>query len=186
MAGIVRSSSGIAIPPWRRKRASSSWPRPTASSIAASPATASTSRGVRSRQGDRIETWGNSFALHRPVSSPCPPACFVLAGRSRFRGRGEAPEAAAQVEITAGGTTRQLWLAARRARARCRRSSDTKAGQARHLLRLRHASLGFLAAAGQVHARRESRRHGRRLLRQHGSSARRVARCRRRSGNLHE
>ena len=60
--------------------------------------------------GDRIETWGNSsLSLVQFLPHALREVSFVPAETAEEEG--ESPEAAAQVEITAGGTTRQLWLA---------------------------------------------------------------------------
>jgi hypothetical protein len=61
------------------------------------------------KQGDRIETWGKSFLS---VVSYLPHARqdFSFVPVEISGEEGESVEAAAQVEITAGGTTRQIWL----------------------------------------------------------------------------
>ena len=61
------------------------------------------------KEGDRIETWAKSFlSIVKFLPHARQHASFLPVAVAS--GESEGPEAAAQVEITAGDTTEQLWL----------------------------------------------------------------------------
>ena len=69
----------------------------------------STSRGARSMRATR-RGLDQHRGLDRQLRAPCPPRVGLHAREGRPRRRSETFEAAAEVEVTAGDTTRSLWL----------------------------------------------------------------------------
>ena len=138
--------------------------------------------------GRHARRLGRFLGLDRQLRAPCPPRADLHArqGRPRRGTRSETFEAAAEVELTAGDTTRRLWL---------QRGDDengmpvpikTSEGTLAHFLRLRKPAAGLLLAVEEVHAGHEPRRDGRCVVRQHRTPARRRREHRQGPRNFHE
>ena len=116
--------------------------------------------------GDLLEAWPNtSLAIVNFVPHAQRELIFTPVKPSSRR-QARHFEAAAQVELTVGGTTRKLWLQRGDQGGMPIPVRTGRRDRHRHL-RLRKPPPGLLAQPEEVHPRREPRRHGRRLVRQH-------------------
>ncbi len=138
--------------------------------------------------GDLLEAWPNTSLA---IVNFLPRARRELVFTPVKPSRGGAPsgsenyEAAAQVELTVGDTTRKLWMQ-RGDQGGMPLPVKTAAGTVTVSYGYESLPLGFLLSLEEVHPRHEPRRHGRRLVRQHRPRPGQSQKFRPQPDHLHE
>ena len=183
-AGTARSSSGITIRRFCRKRARNFCRRRTASCTTGSSPTASCSRTAKRKRAVGFET-ADQLRLSIVKYLPHARQKITFSPGQRDGQRRGRSESAVLVKVQAGGETNEVWL--KRADPEYGYPADQPPRKARwHRLRLRAAAAGVLAETRPVSARNEPGHDGRRLVCQLGPRDRQGPERRSARRNRHE